>query len=57
VSVAGAGMLAQSRQVVFLPWNRITTVKYKPQSRSILLGGGWMEQISLFCTKIKSGGI
>jgi len=50
-TAAGAGMLAQSRQEVFLRWNRITRVKYKPQSRAILLCGGWMEQIALFCTQ------
>ena len=50
-AAAGAGMLAQSRQEVFLRWNRITKVKYKPQSRTILLRGGWTEQIALFCTQ------
>jgi hypothetical protein len=48
-AVAGAGMLAQSRQEVFLRWNRVTKVKYKPKSLTILLRGGWMEQIALFC--------
>lgn len=49
-TAAGAGMLAQSRQEVFLRWNRITKVKYKPKSRTILLRGGLTEQIALFCT-------
>jgi hypothetical protein len=49
-AAAGAGMLAQSRQEVSLRWNRITKVKYKPKSRTILLRGGWTEQIALFCT-------
>lgn len=48
-AVAGAGMLAQSRQEVFLRWNRVIKVKYKPKSLTILLRGGWMEQIALFC--------
>ena len=48
-AAAGAGMLAQSRQEVFLRWNHITKVKYKPKSRTILLRGGWTEQIALFC--------
>ena len=39
-AAAGAGMLAQSRQEVFLRWKRITKVKYKPQSHTILLHGG-----------------
>lgn len=49
-AAAGAGMLAQSRQEVFLRWNRITKVKYKPKSNTILLRGGWTENIALFCT-------
>lgn len=53
----GAGMLAQSRQEVFLRWNIITKVKYKPQSRTILLRGGWTEQIALFCTQDNYGQI
>ncbi len=48
-AAAGAGMLAQSRQEVFLQWNRITKVKYKPKSRTILLQGGFPAQIALFC--------
>lgn len=48
-AVAGAGMLAQSRQEIFLKWNRVTKVKYKPKSRTILLQGGWTQQIALFC--------
>lgn len=49
-AAAGAGILAQSRQEVYLRWSRITKVKYKPRSRTILLRGGWMEQIAVFCT-------
>ena len=49
-AVAGAGMLAQSRQEVFLKWNRVTRVKYKPNSCAVLLRGGWTESIALFCT-------
>lgn len=50
-AVAGAGILAQSRQEVFLRWSHITKVKYKARSLTILLRGGWTEQIALFCTK------
>lgn len=49
-AAAGAGMLAQSRQEVFLPWGRVTRVVYKPKSRTILLRCGWTEQLALFCT-------
>ena len=49
-TTAGAGMLAQSRQEVFLRWNRVTRVNYKLKSRTILLRVGWTENIALFCT-------
>ena len=50
-AAAGAGMLAESRQETFLRWNRITRVKYKSKSHTILLRGGWAENIALFCTE------
>ena len=49
-ATAGVGMLAESRQETFLRWNRITRVKYKSKSHTILLRGGWTENIALFCT-------
>ncbi|MEA4816419.1 MAG: hypothetical protein VB120_06145 [Lachnospiraceae bacterium] len=50
-SVAGAGMLAQSNQEVFIRWAHITKIKYKPQNHTILLRGKLTENIGLFCTK------
>lgn len=50
-AVTGAGMQAHSRQVVFLQWKHITKVKNKPQQKTILLRGGWTENIALFCTQ------
>lgn len=50
LSAAGAGMTAQSRQEVFIKWSHITKVKYKPKSLTILLRGGWTENIALFCS-------
>ena len=50
-AAAGAGILAQSKQEVLIRWNRVTKVKYKPSSCTILLRGGWTEQIALFCTQ------
>jgi hypothetical protein len=47
--VAGAGVLAQSRQEVFLRWNRIRKVEYKPRSRTILLRGSLTESMALIC--------
>lgn len=49
-AVAGAGLLAQSRQEVFLRWNHVTKVKFKPENHTILLHAGWTENIALFCT-------
>lgn len=48
-TIAGAGLLAQSQQEVLIPWNRITRIKYKPKSHTILLCNGRTEQIALFC--------
>ncbi|ALG68037.1 hypothetical protein [Beggiatoa leptomitoformis] len=49
-TVVGAGLLAQSRQSVFLNWQRIRKVSYQPQRHTILLRGAWTENIALFCT-------
>ena len=50
-SSAGAGLLAQSRQEVFLPWGRVRRAKYNEKARTILLRGGLTENIALFCTE------
>lgn len=49
-AVTGAGLLAQSKQEVFILWSRVQTVKYKPHSHTILLHGSFGEYIALFCT-------
>ncbi|HBR08305.1 MAG TPA: hypothetical protein DD735_05335 [Clostridiales bacterium] len=49
-AVTGAGLLAQSKQEVFILWSRVQTVKYKPHSHTILLRGSSGEHIALFCT-------
>ncbi|NMA93657.1 MAG: hypothetical protein GX975_03240 [Clostridiales bacterium] len=49
-AAAGAGLLAQSRQETSLKWKRVTKVKYRPKSNTILIWGGLTEQIALFCT-------
>lgn len=49
-AAAGAGMLAQSRQQVFIHWKRAKRVKYVPRGRTILLRAGWMENMGIFCT-------
>ena len=49
-ALAGAGMLAQARQEESLRWSRVQTVRYHPRGKTILLRGGWLEQLALFCT-------
>jgi len=49
-AVAGAGILAQSRQEVTMKWNNIRKVKYLPQKQAVLLRGGFLENIAVFCT-------
>ncbi len=49
-SVAGAGILADSKQSVVLKWSKIQQVKYKPKQNTILLRGNPMENIGVFCT-------
>jgi hypothetical protein len=48
-SAAGAGILAQSRQAVFVKWKRIKRVKIYSKSKSIIVKGGFTERIALFC--------
>ena len=48
-SAAGAGLLAQTRQSVFIAWKSISKVKVYPKSRSIVVRGGFAEKIALFC--------
>ena len=50
-ALAGAGMLAQSRQEEFLRWKRIRQVKLDPKSHTILLRGSPTESMALFCTE------
>ncbi len=49
-TVAGAGMLAQSREHVFISWRRITKVKCYPKDNTILVKSGYLDSIALFCT-------
>lgn len=49
-TAAGAGMLAQSRQDIFIKWNQITKVKYKQKKSIIILKAGIMNSIVLFCS-------
>jgi len=48
--VAGAGMLAQSRQDQLIRWKNIRKVKRYPRTHNILVHGGFAEHLALFCT-------
>jgi hypothetical protein len=50
-SVAGAGALAQSKQVVKIKWKEIRKVKYYPNRKTILIYGGLTQKIAVFCTE------
>lgn len=48
-TIAGAGILAQSRQDVMIRWRSIRKVKFYPKSQTIMIKGGFSENIALFC--------
>ncbi|SDZ39086.1 hypothetical protein SAMN05660462_02992 [Proteiniborus ethanoligenes] len=50
-SITGAGILAQSRQAIFIKWGGIRRVKYCPKQYTIMIKGGTSENIGVFCTK------
>jgi hypothetical protein len=49
-TVAGAGMLAQSRQDQTIRWKNIRKVRRYPKIHTILVHGGFAEHLALFCT-------
>ena len=49
--VAGAGLLAQSRQDETIKWKNIKNVKYRPKQNMIFIKGNFAENIAVFCTK------
>jgi len=50
-AVAGAGLLAQSRQAESIKWTEVRTVKYDSRRKTILLSGGWTKKMVLFCER------
>ena len=51
LAVAGAGMMADARQVVQIKWHRIQKVRYYPKQRAIMVRGGYLEKMVVFCTE------
>jgi len=49
-TAVGTGMISQSRQVMHIRWKSIRKVKYYPEGHTILVRGGYMEKIAVFCT-------
>lgn len=49
-TVAGAALIAQSRNVMHLRWKSIRKVRYYPKRHTILVRGGYTEKIAVFCT-------
>jgi hypothetical protein len=47
--VAGAGMLAQSRQDIRINWRSIRNVRFRPKQQLILVKGNFAENIAVFC--------
>lgn len=50
-AAAGAGVLAQSRQVTQLKWTQVRKVQYYPDRHAIVLRGGFAEKMVVFCTE------
>jgi len=48
--IAGAGILAHSKQDVFIRWRNIKKVKYLPGKNCVMLRAGFTENIAVFCT-------
>jgi hypothetical protein len=49
-AAAGAGILAQSRQDVLVKWGSIKRIKELPRSHTIMVYGGFAQNIAVFCT-------
>jgi hypothetical protein len=49
-AVAGAGILAGTKNRVFLKWSKVSHVKYDHSQQVVMLRGGLTENIAVFCT-------
>ena len=48
--MAGPGLIAQSREVVAIPWDEVRRIKTYPALGVIAIRGGLLENIRLYCT-------
>lgn len=52
LAAAGAGLLAESEQNVFIPWDQVTAVKVKAGRRYVHVKRAWgFKPIGLYCTR------
>ncbi len=56
-AVSGAGLLAKSKNRIFIPWTNVSKIKYIEKHFVILINGGFAEKITLFCTRENYGEI
>lgn len=50
-AVSGAGLLAQSKNLMFIPWTNVSKIQYIEKDFVIIINGGFAEKIVLFCTR------
>jgi hypothetical protein len=55
--MAGPGLLAQSREVVGIPWDEVRTVKRHAALGVIAITGGFLDNIRLYCTSGNYGDV
>lgn len=48
--MAGPGLIAQSREVVGIPWDEVRVVRRYPELGVIYIKGGFLETVRLYCT-------
>lgn len=48
--MAGPGLIAQSREVIGIPWNEVRRVRRYPSLGVIAIKGGFMDNVRLYCT-------
>jgi hypothetical protein len=48
--MAGPGLIAQSREVVAIPWEEIRRVQRHPALGVIAIRGGFLDSVRLYCT-------
>lgn len=48
---AGMGLLAQSRQSMYVAWDRVRRIRVYQRARTIAIKGGFAENVAVFCTQ------